>query len=146
MVSFVNQTLGRWGFVFRLSAGNTVHLRRRPLFLGQLLTVDDLVEFVVALDAGGMGSGLGGAGAGGRSSGLGSTRNVPGAGTVLPPAVRRVLNSKACRGAIMFGDELSREECQQLIAQLASCRNPFQCAHGRPSAAPLLLLPKRKDA
>ncbi|KAH0533878.1 hypothetical protein FGG08_007502 [Glutinoglossum americanum] len=34
-------------------------------------------------------------------------------------------------GAIMFNDELSREECEVLVRRLAGCRFPFQCAHGR---------------
>lgn len=38
----------------------------------------------------------------------------------------------------MFNDELSREQCQQLIQRLAKCAFPFQCAHGRPSMAPLI--------
>ncbi len=180
------QVLRQWGFVFRLSDGNsTARLLRRPLFLGQLLTVQDLVEFAVALDH--TGGGCGGSGGGGagfdifmssssssssssatasssRSSGssssggvgVGSGNNGVAAGdpahdgspargaaghVLMPPAVRRVLNSKACRGAVMFGDELSLEQCRTLLAQLAKCRNPFQCAHGRPSAVPLLLLP-----
>ena len=59
---------------------------------------------------------------------------------VAPPAVARTLHSKACRGAIMFGDVLSRAECRELVARLARCRLPFQCAHGRPSMLPLVTL------
>lgn len=78
-----------------------------------------------------------------------------------PPAFRRILNSKvtvsfvcegtarwacmlsncvsqACRSAIMFGQDLSDEECHTLIQSLAKCAFPFQCAHGRPSVAPLV--------
>ena len=32
------------------------------------------------------------------------------------------------------------EECEQLIGQLSHCKLPFQCAHGRPTAMPLLNL------
>ena len=52
---------------------------------------------------------------------------------VLPPTVTRLLASKACRGAIMFGDEVTSCQARGLISQLAKCRLPFQCAHGRPS-------------
>ncbi|KAH9496180.1 hypothetical protein Btru_012215 [Bulinus truncatus] len=41
-------------------------------------------------------------------------------------------------GAVKFGDILSKEECQSLLSSLASCDLPFQCAHGRPSVAPLV--------
>ena len=34
-------------------------------------------------------------------------------------------------GAIKFGDKLTREECEALVASLANCQFPFQCAHGR---------------
>jgi DNA mismatch repair ATPase MutL len=59
---------------------------------------------------------------------------------LFPPCITRIMHSKACRGAIMFGDELSREECIELVQRLALCDLPFQCAHGRPSLIPLLSL------
>ncbi|KAJ3333786.1 hypothetical protein HDU76_003600 [Blyttiomyces sp. JEL0837] len=49
-----------------------------------------------------------------------------------PKGILHVLNSKACRSAIMFGDELDRSQCETLINNLKRCRFPFQCAHGRP--------------
>lgn len=57
-----------------------------------------------------------------------------------PPAVLRVLTSKSCRGAIMFGDYLLRSECQQLIEELKQTSLCFQCAHGRPTLVPLVNL------
>lgn len=41
-------------------------------------------------------------------------------------------------GAIKFNDSLTRDECNSLVASLSSCQLPFQCAHGRPSIAPLV--------
>ncbi|KAK9457841.1 hypothetical protein V1511DRAFT_454378 [Dipodascopsis uninucleata] len=55
----------------------------------------------------------------------------------LPRAIVDICNSKACRGAIMFGDKLTKRECKSLIEKLSNCRFPFQCAHGRPSMIPL---------
>jgi len=55
-----------------------------------------------------------------------------------PQGILNMLNSRACRSAIMFNDRLSREQCQTLIAKLAQCAFPFQCAHGRPSMIPLV--------
>mmetsp|Transcript_68047 Transcript_68047/g.188323 ORF Transcript_68047/g.188323 Transcript_68047/m.188323 type:complete len:841 (-) Transcript_68047:314-2836(-) len=57
---------------------------------------------------------------------------------VKPKIVQYVLNSKACRSAIMFGDTLSHEQCSVLLTDLSRCQLPFQCAHGRPSAVVLL--------
>ena len=55
-----------------------------------------------------------------------------------PQGILNMLNSRACRSAIMFNDQLSREQCQTLISKLAQCAFPFQCAHGRPSMIPLV--------
>ncbi|XP_034531445.1 DNA mismatch repair protein Mlh3 isoform X2 [Notolabrus celidotus] len=56
----------------------------------------------------------------------------------LPLTVLKVLASLACHGAIKFNDSLCRDECCSLVASLSSCQLPFQCAHGRPSIAPLV--------
>ncbi|CAI5718362.1 unnamed protein product [Peronospora effusa] len=56
---------------------------------------------------------------------------------IRPPVITRLLHSRACRSAIMFGDRLSRTQCMDLIAELKMCQLPFQCAHGRPSVVPL---------
>ena len=53
--------------------------------------------------------------------------------TACPSGLLDLINSRACRTAIMFGDELSKEECGDLITRLGKCQLPFQCAHGRPS-------------
>jgi len=57
---------------------------------------------------------------------------------ILPRTIGNVLNSKACRGAVKFGDSISLEECESLMKDLQTCNAPFQCAHGRPSIAPLV--------
>ena len=55
-----------------------------------------------------------------------------------PQGLLDMLNSRACRSAIMFNDELGVEECRELVTRLAQCSFPFICAHGRPSMIPLL--------
>ncbi|CAI4852188.1 CIC_collapsed_G0055430.mRNA.1.CDS.1 [Saccharomyces cerevisiae] len=49
----------------------------------------------------------------------------------VPTVFHEILNSKACRSAVMFGDELTRQECIILISKLSRCHNPFECAHGK---------------
>lgn len=44
-------------------------------------------------------------------------------------------------GAVKFGDPLGLEDCDVLLRELRGCSLPFQCAHGRPSIAPLIELP-----
>lgn len=55
-----------------------------------------------------------------------------------PVALVELFQSKACRSAIKFGDELTKEQCIKLIENLSNCMFPFQCAHGRPSLVPLM--------
>ncbi|KAH8693168.1 hypothetical protein BGW36DRAFT_302929 [Talaromyces proteolyticus] len=54
-----------------------------------------------------------------------------------PEGIIDLLNSRACRTAIMFNDNLSRTECANLVSRLSCCAFPFQCAHGRPSMIPV---------
>lgn len=58
--------------------------------------------------------------------------------TGIPSCIQDLINYKSCRGAIMFGDKLSKLECEELLSQLSKCKNPFICAHGRPSLLPLV--------
>ena len=56
------------------------------------------------------------------------------AGTQLSNTV--VINkliTKSCKSAVKAHDKLSMAELQALIDQLAACRNPFSCPHGRPT-------------
>lgn len=55
-----------------------------------------------------------------------------------PRGILELLNSRACRSAIMFNDELSMDQCTSLIGQLSRCAFPFMCAHGRVSMVPLV--------
>ena len=59
-----------------------------------------------------------------------------------PRGILDMINSRACRSAIMFNDPLLRAEYEGLIRDLAGCALPFQCAHGRPSMVPLLRFPR----
>ncbi|KAF2363283.1 DNA mismatch repair protein C-terminal [Trinorchestia longiramus] len=58
----------------------------------------------------------------------------------LPLPLLQVLHTHACRGAVRFGQRLRRCQCVSLLQALSKCHLPFQCAHGRPSLAPLVLL------
>jgi hypothetical protein len=52
-------------------------------------------------------------------------------GSQPPPGVLRVLRSKACRSAVMFGDALDATQCCDLVQRLAGTELCFVCAHGR---------------
>ncbi|KAK4464636.1 putative DNA mismatch repair protein MLH3 [Cladorrhinum samala] len=55
-----------------------------------------------------------------------------------PQGIMEMINSKACRSAIMFNDVLNQKELVDLVKRLAACAFPFQCAHGRPSMVPVV--------
>jgi DNA mismatch repair protein MLH3 len=57
-----------------------------------------------------------------------------------PKALLDMINSRACRSAVMFNDVLSIRECEELMAKLAKCAFPFMCAHGRVSMVPIGLV------
>lgn len=73
----------------------------------------------------------------------------------MPREMVELANSKACRGgshlahlstsdpagAIMFEDRLDNDQCHRLLTRLATTRNPWVCAHGRPTFIPLCTLP-----
>ena len=41
--------------------------------------------------------------------------------------------SRSCKSAVKANDRLSSEEIRILLQDLAACRNPFSCPHGRPT-------------
>lgn len=120
-----------WGWIFNTEAQgsssfkmnlnilhqepNGVTLLAVPCILGVNLSDSDLLEFLQQL------------------------ADTDGSST-MPPAVRRILNFKACRGAIMFGDSLLPSECVLIVEELKQTSLCFQCAHGRPTTAPLVNL------
>jgi DNA mismatch repair protein MLH3 len=57
-----------------------------------------------------------------------------------PRGIISLLNSRACRSAVMFNDKLSKEQCQGLVEKVKETAFPFICAHGRNSMVPLVYL------
>jgi DNA mismatch repair protein MLH3 len=57
-----------------------------------------------------------------------------------PEGITDLISSRACRSSIMFNDPLSMEECKSLISRLSHCAFPFQCAHGRPTMIPIVVV------
>ncbi|XP_072949782.1 uncharacterized protein [Epargyreus clarus] len=65
---------------------------------------------------------------------------LKGNASLYPRSIMNLVFSEACRYALKFGDRLSKENCQELILELAKCKTPFQCAHGRPVMAVMMEL------
>jgi DNA mismatch repair ATPase MutL len=55
-----------------------------------------------------------------------------------PLPVQRILNYKACRSSVMFGDTLPLASMRAILRGLRQCDFPFNCAHGRPTMTPLV--------
>uniref|UniRef100_A0A2A4JKW3 MutL C-terminal dimerisation domain-containing protein n=1 Tax=Heliothis virescens TaxID=7102 RepID=A0A2A4JKW3_HELVI len=55
-----------------------------------------------------------------------------------PKSIMDLVFSEACRYAIKFGDQLSKNDCIELLNALSNCKTPFQCAHGRPVMAVIM--------
>eukprot|EP01147_Barroeca_monosierra_P003381 gene3381-6037_t len=113
------QSLSVWGIGLVRSAFGCRYLNSHSLCRQQLLvnrtTVDELIESEITF----------------LRDNAGRRR------WSIPPTLQDILNTRACHGAIRFGDTLSITHCKNLIRELSECKLPFQCAHGRPSIAPL---------
>ncbi|CAL9125724.1 unnamed protein product [Musa textilis] len=124
-----SEKIQNWGWIFNIHSASqnlfnkNLNLLKRhssgvilvavPCILGINLNDKDLLEFIQQLV------------------------ETDGSST-LPPSVLRILNFKACRGAIMFGDSLLPSECSLIVEELKATSLCFQCAHGRPTTVPLL--------
>ena len=143
-----SEIISSWGFVFKIKEVNSydnsnsnsyndkgndnnnnnnnnngenlkkLNVTRVPLIEGDDLSIQDLLEFVHFID-------------------VNPTLPIY---ACKPPAVTRILNNKACKTAIKFGDKLSIGQCNSIVSDLSTTVFPFQCAHNRPSIAPLINL------
>ena len=48
-------------------------------------------------------------------------------------AVREKIASMSCKAAVKGNNRLSTQEAQQLIDELLTLDNPYNCPHGRPT-------------
>jgi DNA mismatch repair protein MLH3 len=120
-----------WGFIFEISGiyesegegaecAGAVRLTQVPVIHGEALNAQDFVEFVHSASE--------------------YSRWMAPRSMLRPPSVQRIAASKACRSAVRFGDILDHTAAADIMAKLSRTDLPFQCAHGRPSVVPLLLL------
>ncbi|TXT60457.1 MAG: putative DNA mismatch repair protein MutL [Promethearchaeota archaeon] len=96
------------GFNFDHFRGNTFILREIPVVLQKSINVDlirDIISDITEI---------------GKDSSFSEVKE-------------EIINYLACHRSIRGGDKLSVKEIRQLLEDLASCENPFHCAHGRPT-------------
>ena len=109
----------RWGWRWApwCAERKAINITHLPLICGRTLTASDMKVFLYTL-------------------------SETGKCNIAPPGVHRLLASKACRSAIMFGDELDMAQSRQLARDLGKTDLFFECAHGRPTVIPLINLHK----
>ncbi|MBR6484588.1 MAG: DNA mismatch repair protein MutL, partial [Clostridiales bacterium] len=44
-----------------------------------------------------------------------------------------LIQTTACKAAIKAHDKITEEEARELLRQLGECKDPYHCAHGRPT-------------
>lgn len=51
----------------------------------------------------------------------------------IPMVLDNMVAENACKSAIKFGDEVSKEWCEDLLHNATLCGFPWKCVHGRPT-------------
>jgi hypothetical protein len=101
-------------------------MKQVPVVLGEPLTPSDMLEYALVLHA--------------NITSHAGRAALP-TSLLQPPCVVRIAASKACHGAVKFGQPLSAQAAEHLVRALSHCAMPFNCAHGRPSVVPLVRIP-----
>lgn len=99
--------LGREGFQIEEFGKGGIIIRSIPVVLGRTVTPETVREVIAEFLSGERQAG-------------GSERE-------------RVVRVVACRGAVKAGAACTIDQCERLLAQLRSVKNPFTCPHGRPT-------------
>ncbi|RPB14618.1 hypothetical protein P167DRAFT_604057 [Morchella conica CCBAS932] len=137
--------LREWGVCYHVSEGQggqgqTLHITALPSAVADRCSAEPALALamvrrhVYALSEDKGWSAAAPSGGGGGAGGGDWVKRLAG----CPGGLVEMVNSRACRGAVMFGDVLEMEECVSLVRGLAGCRFPFMCAHGRPCMVPLV--------
>ncbi|MFX1498987.1 MAG: DNA mismatch repair endonuclease MutL [Promethearchaeota archaeon] len=100
--------IGKLGFKFEHFGGNTFILREIPIIFYRLPNVETIQEIISDLTE------------------IGKDKS-------FSEIKEQIINYLACHKSIRGGDQLSLQSIRKLIYSLAHCRDPYHCAHGRPT-------------
>tara|TARA_Y100000310_G_scaffold78020_1_gene74626 strand:- start:31019 stop:32824 length:1806 start_codon:yes stop_codon:yes gene_type:complete len=98
--------LNEYGFRLEHFGQNSYVLKTKPLLFNRLQSSEILKEFLDTLSTG---------------------RNT------LEEFQEIIITRMACRSAHMAGEELTTTQMNLVIKELAKCKDPFTCPHGRPT-------------
>ncbi len=98
-------TLQHFGFILELFGENTFAVKTIPLILERRQPKEIIYDILISLKEG---------------------RNR------IEEVQEQILTRMACRAAVMAGDELTIGEMEKILLELALCKLPYTCPHGRP--------------
>ncbi|MHA1491090.1 MAG: DNA mismatch repair endonuclease MutL [Promethearchaeota archaeon] len=96
------------GFNFEPFGGNTFILRETPSIMGKTLNIDlinDIISDITSI----------------------------GKDKAFLEIKEEIINYLACHKSIRGGDDLSLKDIRNLLIDLSNCKDPYHCAHGRPT-------------
>jgi len=96
------------GFNFEQFGGTTFVLRDIPTIMGKIPDINIINEII-------------------------SDITVIGKDKSFSEIKEEIINYLACHKSIRGGDELSLKDIKDLLINLGKCKNPYHCAHGRPT-------------
>jgi DNA mismatch repair protein MutL len=96
------------GFSFELFGGNTFILREIPTIMERLPKTEIIKEIISDITE------------------IGKDKS-------FSVVKEEIINYLACHNSIRGGDDLSLKDIRKLLFDLASCKDSFHCAHGRPT-------------
>ncbi|MFX0025864.1 MAG: DNA mismatch repair endonuclease MutL [Candidatus Hermodarchaeota archaeon] len=100
--------INKLGFKFEHFGGNTFILRELPTIIKKLPKTELVIEIIGDLTE------------------IGKDRS-------FSEIKDQVINYLACHKSIRGGEDLSLVSIRKLLSDLAKCKDPFHCAHGRPT-------------
>ncbi|MFW9945246.1 MAG: DNA mismatch repair endonuclease MutL [Candidatus Odinarchaeota archaeon] len=107
LLSNLNE-INKLGFKFEHFGGNTFILRELPTIVQKLPKAEIIKEII------------------GDITEIGKDKS-------FSEVKDHVINYLACHRSIRGGDDLSLANIRKLLSNLAKCKDPFHCAHGRPT-------------
>ena len=96
------------GFKFEHFGGNTFVLRGIPTIMGKIPDVNIMKEVISDI------------------TNIGKDKS-------FSEIKEEIINYLACHKSIRGGDELTLKDIRNILIELGKCKNPYHCAHGRPT-------------
>ena len=96
------------GFKFEFFGGNTFILREIPLVMEKIPNISVMNNIIADITK------------------IGKDKS-------FSEVEEEIINYLACHKSIRGGDDLSLRDIRNLITDLANCKDPYHCAHGRPT-------------